>query len=68
MHDVAAFEAKGLPSVALLTDQFVNQSMYQATKLGLERTARVVIPHPVVDPTMPLDVKADHAGRKGATL
>jgi hypothetical protein len=29
MHDVASFERLGLPSVALLTDKFLNQATYQ---------------------------------------
>jgi hypothetical protein len=59
MHDVASFERLGLPSVALITDQFLNQATYQATKLGIERTARVAIQHPVVDPAVALTTKAE---------
>ena len=61
MHDVAAFEKQGLPSVALLTNQFLDQSTYQAQKLGLERIPRIAIQHPVVDPSCSLDVKAERA-------
>ena len=60
-HDVAMFEKRGLPSVALLTTEFKHQAQYQAVKLGLERSARVLVQHPVVDPTATLASKADAA-------
>jgi hypothetical protein len=58
MHDVASFERRGLPSVALLTDTFRIQASYQARKLGLEASARVFVPHPVIDPLAPVATKA----------
>lgn len=60
-HDVAMFEKRGLPSVALLTTEFKHQAQYQAVKLGLERSARVLVQHPVTDPTATLSSKADAA-------
>ena len=44
-----------------MTNQFLHQSTYQAQMLGLERTPRIAIQHPVVDPLCSLDVKADRA-------
>ena len=35
MHDVAAFERAGLPSVALLSAEFAPQARTQARSLGL---------------------------------
>jgi len=58
---VASCERRGLPSVALLTSEFVGQAAYQAGKLGLAATARVLVQHPVVDPSTPLARKAEAA-------
>eukprot|EP00051_Salpingoeca_urceolata_P032120 m.14357 g.14357 ORF g.14357 m.14357 type:complete len:95 (+) comp4786_c0_seq1:1606-1890(+) len=60
MHDVAFFESKGLPSVAVLSDAFQPQAAYQAQKLGLQATVRLFVKHPISDQTpAQMHAKAD---------
>ena len=60
MHDVAAFEAAGLPSVALLSSEFRAQASYQARGLGLARAVKLFVRHPISDQSASaLRAKAD---------
>mmetsp|Transcript_27359 Transcript_27359/g.76405 ORF Transcript_27359/g.76405 Transcript_27359/m.76405 type:complete len:96 (+) Transcript_27359:710-997(+) len=60
LHDVASFEQRGLPAVAILSDGFRAQAEYQARCLGLENAARVFVRHPISDQTIAeLQKKAD---------
>lgn len=52
VHDVAAFEAAGLPTVFLATEQFVSARDAQAAALGIEPRA-VWVSHPIQDRTDP---------------
>lgn len=51
IHDVAHFEAHGLPSVALISTGFRSQAEYQAGCLGLTGIPRVFVQHPISDQT-----------------
>lgn len=51
MHDACYFEAKGLPCVAVLSNQFKPQARYQAQQLGAANTDRVFVQHPISDQT-----------------
>ena len=50
VHDIAAFEAAGIPSVFLATEQFRSARHAQATALGVD-PAVVWVPHPIQDRT-----------------
>ena len=53
MHDVIELERSGLPSVAVVTDVFLQQAEFQATKLGATEPDRLftLARHPVSDQT-----------------
>lgn len=51
MHDTCYFEANGLPCVAVLSDQFKPQALFQAQQLGAANTDRVFVQHPISDQT-----------------
>ena len=59
MHDVIELERAGLPSVAVITDVFVNQAEFQASKLGATDPERLfsLARHPVSDQT-PAELEA----------
>lgn len=60
IHDVAFFEAQGIPSAALLSDAFLPQATYQAESLGAAGVRRVGVAHPISDQTAAqLRAKAD---------
>lgn len=47
MHDVAYLESNGIPTVALVSDQFKPQLAYQASMLGLEQVRVQWVQHPI---------------------
>lgn len=60
MHDVVALERRGLPAVALLSDAFKAQALYQAAALKLSDASRLFVPHPISDQSnAALEAKAD---------
>lgn len=50
MHDIANFEAIGIPGVFVATAEFDSAAAVQGTALGFD-PARVLVPHPVQDRT-----------------
>ena len=46
MHDLADLEARGIPSVGVVTDAFIDAAAGQSASLGFE-PALVLVPHPV---------------------
>ena len=60
MHDVIALERRGLPAVALLSDAFEAQALYQAAAPKLSAASRLFVKHPVSDQSnAALEAKAD---------
>ncbi len=53
MHDLVDYEARGLPSVLVASDEFVQAAEKQAEALGMPDVARraVYVPHPIQDAT-----------------
>lgn len=53
MHDLVDYEARGLPSVLVASDEFVQAAEKQAQALGMPDVARraVYVPHPIQDAT-----------------
>ncbi len=50
MHDIADFEARGIPGVFVASVEFVDAADAQARALGVE-PRRVFVPHPIQDRT-----------------
>ena len=50
MHDTADLETRGVPSVFVASDVFVEAARTQAAALGLD-VARVFVAHPIQDRT-----------------
>ncbi|MBM3683114.1 MAG: hypothetical protein FJW83_01040 [Actinobacteria bacterium] len=50
MHDTADLETRGIPSVFVASDVFVEAARTQAAALGLD-VARVFVAHPIQDRT-----------------
>ncbi len=50
MHDIADFEARGIPGVFVASVEFVDAADAQARALGVE-PCRVFVPHPIQDRT-----------------
>ena len=64
MHDVAWFEARGVPSAAILSSAFGRQAHYQAEGLGLTGVGPCLhmVAHPISDQTKEeMHAKADVA-------
>lgn len=64
MHDVAYFESQGIPAVAVVSEEFRSQAVYQGRSLGLAENAsltkKVFLRHPISDQTRTqLYAKAD---------
>ncbi len=60
MHDAVYFETQGIPSVFVMTNEFVGAAQTQADALGLPDVRRVVVPHPMQDRTdEEMQAKAD---------
>ena len=50
MHDTVDLEIRGIPSVFVASDVFIDAAASQAAALGME-PARVFVPHPIQDRT-----------------
>ena len=50
MHDIVDLETRGIPSVFVATEEFVDGAERQASALGFAPAA-VYVPHPVQDRT-----------------
>jgi len=50
VHDIADFEARGIPGVFVASVEFVDAADAQARALGVE-PRRVFVPHPIQDRT-----------------
>jgi hypothetical protein len=51
VHDINDLELRGIPSVFVASDQFVDAADSQSTALGFPAVARVFTPHPIQDRT-----------------
>jgi hypothetical protein len=51
VHDIADLEARGVPSVFVASEVFVQAADAQARALGFPAAARVFVPHPIQDRT-----------------
>jgi hypothetical protein len=61
VHDIAALEERGIPSVFVASSEFVEAAAAQARALGLDPAA-VYVAHPIQDRTDPeLQALADAA-------
>jgi hypothetical protein len=47
MHDAIELEARGLPTAAIVTTEFVREARAQREALGMRGVVPVVIPHPL---------------------
>ncbi len=50
MHDTVDLEIRGVPSVFVASEVFIDAAVSQAQALGLD-PARVFVPHPIQDRT-----------------
>ncbi len=51
MHDINDLEIRGIPSVFVASDQFVDAAEVQSASLGFSAVSRVFTPHPIQDRT-----------------
>ena len=51
MHDINDLELRGVPSMFVASDQFVDAASAQSTSLGFPAVSRVFTPHPIQDRT-----------------
>ncbi len=51
MHDINDLELRGIPSMFVASDQFVDAAIAQSTALGFPAVSRVFTPHPIQDRT-----------------
>ena len=51
MHDINDLELRGIPSMFVASDQFVDAAVAQSTALGFPAVSRVFTPHPIQDRT-----------------
>ena len=51
MHDINDLELRGIPSMFVASDQFVDAAESQSTALGFPAVSRVFTPHPIQDRT-----------------
>ena len=51
MHDINDLELRGIPSMFIASDQFVDAAVAQSTSLGFPAVSRVLTPHPIQDRT-----------------
>ena len=53
MHDVVTFERAGVRTVAVASEEFVDQGVYQGSALGLKEARKLIalVSHPVSDAT-----------------
>jgi hypothetical protein len=51
VHDINDLELRGIPSMFVASDEFVDAAIAQSTSLGFPAVARVFTPHPIQDRT-----------------
>jgi len=51
VHDINDLELRGIPSMFIASDQFVDAAVAQSTSLGFPAVSRVLTPHPIQDRT-----------------
>ncbi len=51
MHDIVDFETRGVPSMFIASDVFVQAAESQANALGFPTVQRIFVPHPIQDRT-----------------
>ncbi len=51
MHDIIDLERRGVPSVFVASQEFVQAADTQSNALGFPTVARVFVPHPIQDRT-----------------
>ncbi len=51
MHDINDLELRGIPSMFIASDQFVDAAEAQSIALGFPAVSRVFTPHPIQDRT-----------------
>jgi len=49
VHDINDLELRGIPSMFIASDQFVDAAVAQSTSLGFPAVSRVFTPHPIQD-------------------
>ena len=49
MHDINDLELRGIPSMFIASDQFVEAAEVQSKSLGFPAASRVFTPHPIQD-------------------
>ncbi|MFT4659206.1 MAG: hypothetical protein ACJAR2_001134 [Ilumatobacter sp.] len=51
MHDINDLELRGIPSMFVASDQFIDAAEAQSKALGFPAVSRVFTPHPIQDRT-----------------
>jgi hypothetical protein len=51
VHDTVAFEAKGIPSVFVASEEFRQAAIVQSEALGMPGVRRLFVRHPIQDRT-----------------
>ncbi len=51
MHDINDLELRGIPSMFIASEQFVEAAIAQATSIGFPAVSRIFTPHPIQDRT-----------------
>ncbi len=51
MHDINDLELRGVPSVFIASDQFIDAAVAQSTSIGFPAVSRIFTPHPIQDRT-----------------
>jgi hypothetical protein len=51
VHDIIDLERRGVPSVFVASQEFVQAAETQSNALGFPTVARVFVPHPIQDRT-----------------
>jgi len=51
VHDIIDLERRGVPSVFVASEEFVQAADTQSNALGFPTVARVFVPHPIQDRT-----------------
>ena len=51
MHDIVDLETRGVPSMFIASEVFVQAAESQANALGFPNVQRVFVPHPIQDRT-----------------
>jgi hypothetical protein len=51
VHDITDLERRGVPSMFVASNEFVEAAAAQSKALGFSAVARVFVPHPIQDRT-----------------